>query len=264
MNLFAQTGPFVGREDESARLIRAIRDRRSLLIVGAADSGKTALVEQALSKLPWEIATRCLRVEAAGTLPRLLQQHVLKLFDAGDPVVQAGYQREGNWFRSPTAWVRKQTSGQLRSLLFQAFDRSRYWLFWDNVSHAALAHYHFLRETIRMRKTPAYLLARGTGPEYLGQAGRLFWSDEHRLGLGLLAPEDAKTLLAVAVEREGLECLDLDGFREQVLELSRGLPGAIVRMAAMAARPEYQRGKRPKTKLIYMDYLVELASRIQV
>lgn len=258
----AQSTPFLGRRRETARLIRAIRRRRSLLIFGPPDSGKSALVTEALSKLPAAIAGRCVRVRAEGTLPRLLQRHVAQLLAAGDGVVQEAYLKQAA-SRSAETWAGKQTGTRLRRLLFEAVDRSRYWLFWDDARRLRSSHFHFLREVIRMRKTPVYLLARGLREEHLGRSGRLFWRDTQRLELGPLSAADARALLEAAIEREGLTHLDLSEFREQVLEAGRNLPGAILKMAAMADRPQYQSGNRVKTKLIHMDYLVQLASRIR-
>lgn len=260
----AETIPFLGRRLETARLIEAIRERRSLLIFGPPDSGKSALVGHALSRLPAGIVGHTLQLSASGTFQDLLRQHAMQLCAAGDPVVQAAYRRQATSFRSVEAWVRKQSSARLRGLLFRAFDRNRYWIFWDDVCRTGLAHFHFLRETIQIRKTPVYLLARGLGAEEAGEAGRLFWSDEQRLKLGPLSPAQGRALLASAVEGEGLAGLDLAEFREQVLECSRNLPGAIVKMVALAGQPQYRWGKRVKAKLTYMDYLVQLAARVQV
>lgn len=264
MKSSVQSGLLFGRRQELARLTAAIRERRSLLIFGPPDSGKSSVVDQALTNLPGNLASRCLRLKAEGPLQRLLQQHVIRLFAAKDTVVQDAFSPRAREFHSVESWVKKQTSGRLRSLLFRAFDNGRYWIFWDNVGQLGLGHYHFLREVIWMRKTPVYLLARGLGYEYLGQATRLFWSDEWRIELGPLAPEDARALLEAAIEREGITNLDLSEFHKQVLEASRGLPGAIVRMVAMARQPKYQYGNRVKSNLIHIDYLVQLASRVQI
>lgn len=264
MRTSAQHDLLLGRQHELTRLVAAIRDRQSLLIFGPPDSGKSALVNQALLQLPSGITKQVLCVPAEGSLQRLLQQHLIQLLAAADPVVCAAYGKQSGKFRSTHTWVRKQTSGRLRSLIFQAFDQGHYWLFWDNVGQLGLGHYRFLREVIWMRKTPVYLLARGIAHEHLGQAGRLFWTDEQRLEIGSLTAEDAAALLEAAIARERLSGLDLSEFREQVLEASRNLPGVILEMTAMAALPQYRYGSRVKTKLIYMDYLVHLASRIQV
>ncbi|MGO8817988.1 MAG: hypothetical protein ACLQVG_25365, partial [Terriglobia bacterium] len=63
-------------------------------------------------------------------------------------------------------------------------------------------------------------------------------------------------LLENCIERFGLSRLDLTDFREEALELSKRVPGAIVKMCAMAADPRYQYGSRIKMKSVYIDYLM--------
>lgn len=264
MKTHPQADIFVGRRKEVARLIASIRDRRSMVIHGPPDSGKTALISHVLSRLSPGITNRCLRVSAEGALRPLIQQQVISLFAAGDPVVQEAYREQGTRFRTAETWIRKQTGGRLRSLLFRALDQGRYWIFVDNVSGLGFSHFHLLRELIRMRETPVSFLTRGLGDEYLGPAGRLFWSDAHKLALGPLAPGEAAKLLRAVVERQGLQDLDINSFQKAILEFSRGLPGAIVEMAAMARQPQYRFGSKIKSKLLYTDYLVQLASRVQV
>ncbi len=259
-----QTGLFFGRGRELERFMAAIRDRRSLLIFGAPDSGKSALVERALANLPWAMKNSCLRVSAKGSLQNLLRQLAMRLFVARDAVVCAAIPAQAAESERLERWVKKQTSGRLRGLVFRAFDRGRYWTFWDDGGRLGLAHCHFLREVVRMRNTPVYLLARGLKESDIGRVGRLFWSEDQRLGLGPLTNEEARALLDAAMEREGLGGLDLREFREQVHDTSRNLPGAIVRMVAMAAQPKYRYGNTVKAKLIAMDYLVHLAERVKV
>ena len=256
--------PFFGRERELERLLAAIRDRRSLLIFGVPDSGKSALVERALAALPWTMKNACLRVSAEESPQNLLRQLVMRLFAAKDAVVCAAIPAQASHPERLERWVKKQTSGRLRGLVFRAFDRGCYWTFWDDAGRLGLAHSRFLREVVRMRNTPAYLLARGVEEIDIGRAGRIFWSEDQRLELGPLANEEAQALFDAVIEREGLQGLELDEFREQVLEAGRKLPGAIVRMAAMAAQPQYRYGNTVKAKLISMEYLVQLAERVIV
>jgi hypothetical protein len=54
----------------------------------------------------------------------------------------------------------------------------------------------------------------------------------------------------------GLSQFDLVDFREEIIELSKQVPGAIVQMCALAADPRYRYGSRIKTKSVYIDYLM--------
>lgn len=260
----AQTELFLGRRRELARLLAAMHERRSMLLFGPPDSGKSALVEQALTRQPAGITEKCFVLLANTSMDRLLRQHAIRLLTTEDPVVQDAYEANGARFRSTKSWVRRQTGGRLRSLIFEACERGRYWIFWENAARLGTSHFHFLREVIRMRSTPVYLLARGFGHEHLGKSEHLFWSEGLRLELGPLGTKEAKGLTKAAIAREGLDDLDLSDFRQQVIEASRNLPGAIVRMVSMASRPQYRYGNKVKTKLIHTDYLMGLAARMRI
>jgi hypothetical protein len=54
----------------------------------------------------------------------------------------------------------------------------------------------------------------------------------------------------------GLCQFDVVDFREETLDLSKQVPGAIVKMCALAADPRYRYGSRIKTKSLYIDYLM--------
>ncbi len=68
--------------------------------------------------------------------------------------------------------------------------------------------------------------------------------------------EVAAELLEACLKRLGLSRFDLEEFRKKVLELSGGVPGAMVKMCELSADPRYQNGSRIKTKLVHIDYLM--------
>ncbi len=107
-----------------------------------------------------------------------------------------------------------------------------------------------------MRGTPVYLQPQGGDRRDAGHAADLYWLEEHRLHVPPLSEPAARELLEFSIRRFGLAVLDLEDFREKVLRLSRRLPGAIVKMCALAADPRYQYGRRVKTRLVYVDSLL--------
>jgi hypothetical protein len=54
---------------------------------------------------------------------------------------------------------------------------------------------------------------------------------------------------------------DLSGFREDILDFSAMLPGAIVRMCEAAGDSHYHFEGRIKTKLLHVDYLLNHCQR---
>lgn len=85
----------------------------------------------------------------------------------------------------------------------------------------------------------------------------MFWNDRMRLHVGALPVTSARELVEWCIGRFGLAGLDLDGFREDILEFSGMLPGAILRMCAAASDRRYQFDGRIKTKLLHVDYLMK-------
>jgi AAA ATPase domain len=252
--------PFIGRRQELARLAEAIRRRESLLIWGPRDSGKTAMLTHAIASLPEKIARQCVRVCARGSLRNLLQDHVVQLYELGDPLVRAKFAAEARGPRSSVhSWARTQPSVRLRGLLYRAAREGRYCIFWDDVPVLGHAHLRVAKNLIWACKTPVSCLARGRGESEIGLGARLYWHDGLRLHLGPLPLPEAAQLLEQSIERWSLAALDLARFREEILGSSALLPGAIVRMTALAARPRYQSDGQIKTKLIRVDYLFEEA-----
>jgi hypothetical protein len=83
-----------------------------------------------------------------------------------------------------------------------------------------------------------------------------YWGDRERLALGPLHDRAAGELLESSIKRFGLSQFDHDGFRDEILELSKQIPGAIVKMCALAADPRYRYESRIKIKSVYIDHLV--------
>ena len=74
--------------------------------------------------------------------------------------------------------------------------------------------------------------------------------------IGALPSVKAKELLEFSIRQHGLLGFDLSGFREDILEFSGMLPGAIIRMCEAAGDSHYHFEGRIKTKLLHVDYLV--------
>jgi len=246
---------WVGRSRELERLTDAIRRRRSLLVWGPPDSGKTALVERCIAMLPRARSTRCLRFHVNSCLQQLLQEHLIQLGEAGDPLIRGKFAGEASRSRSFETWVRKQKSIRLRGLLYRATRENSYWLFWDDSPILGHAHSRVLDELVSMNKTPVYLTAEGFKEKHIGEGWHHYWHDGLRLELGPLRMPEGEELLERCIEWHRLSRFDLTDFRQEILELSGLLPGAIRKMAELAGQPGYQYGDRIKTRLVSVEYL---------
>ncbi len=247
---------FIDRKEEVQLLKKAINERRSLLISGPAGAGKTMLTLKVISELPEMLRKNCLYVSGMKGLQDLLKQIVHLLFDLDDPALRSRLRREGAPPVTFKKWLEAQPSTRLRGALYQSAAEGQYWLFLDHLPPLTHSASRVVKELIRMRATPVYLLARGFSEREIGHVTDIYWGDPHQLAVGALANASARELVEDCIHRFGLSELDLQDFRKEVLHLSGCLPGAIVQMCALAAQPQYQYGSQIKLKLLHIDYLM--------
>ena len=250
----AEAGIFLGRQSELARLQDAIRKRESLLIWGASNSGKSALVARALSNLPERITRRCICARGNGAPQEILREIAQGFVE--DPLFRSKFHADTGYGASFSHWVKAQTSLRLRGLLYRAAGAGDYWIFLEDLVPMSHMLARIIKEMMLNQETPIYAVAQGWTYSELGHGTQLYWNDQLRLHIGALSLSAAKELLEVCIRRFGLGRFDLAGFREDILEFSGLLPGAIVQMCAAAAGAHYHYEGRIKTKLLHVDYLM--------
>lgn len=238
--------PWVGMDGEKQRLVLAFRERESLLVLGAAGSGKTRLIREALEGneeilyIPWAQPLRSLLVAMARRL--IAAGHASFLLRA-----QPGAAVDG--------WLAAQKSIHLRGLLWAAMETSPVPMALDGIAGAGFPTYRFLQ---RLYHTPGMaLFAASRDPGSLGALGRLFWNPARILHVPPLSARDAWQLFETAADGFGLRNLDLAEFREKVLESAHGNPGQIVEMCRLAADPQYISGRAVKFSALRIDTVIK-------
>ncbi len=248
---------FVDRDSERGRLREAILKPQSLVIGGAPGVGKTALLSHVIQSLPAGLRSRCLCIGGARDLQDLLRRLIRALYEAQDARLRAQLHREGISHLTFESWLKALTSSRLRGTLYRAIEGGDYRVFIDHLSQLTLAAAKVIKELFWMRRAPVYLVPQAGAERLLARFDRFFyWGDQESLTLGPLPRVAANDLLENCIERCNLLALDLTGFRAEVLELSKCVPGAIVKMCALAADARYQYGSRVKIKSVYIDYLL--------
>ncbi len=246
---------FVDREAEAQCLHAAIRKRESLLIGGPAGIGKTALVLKILDELSVDSTQSFLYFSNIGGLHELLRRIAQRLFEVKDITLRRQFHVDGVNKSTFKAWLNAQSASRLKGALYPAVENRLYWIFLDHFLALTDAMAKVMKELVRMRNTPVYLLARGFTERENGHVAEIYWNDQQRLTLTPLSKKAATELIEHCVNHYGLLNLNLDGFRNEILRLSGQIPGAIVKMCELAAEPRYQFGNRIKTKLLHIDYL---------
>lgn len=251
----SEAEPLVGRRKELARLAAAVKERRPLLIHGPADAGKTFLVRRLLDSLPAAVRQSCLYVSGFASIHEMLEEIAGQLFAKLSPVSRRAA-RPG----VPAA-LPARTSGRLRLLLRDAVRERRLCLFLDHAPRFSPALARLAGEWMWRGETAVYLLARGKTRDEIGYAWSLYYTPELRLEVGRLPEHAAKLILERCIGRFALAPFDSEEFRAGVLRLSRALPGAIVKMCALASEPRYHYGRQVKLRLLHVDYLLQGAGR---
>lgn len=253
----SQLEALVGRKEELRELRAAIQKRESRLVWGPMDAGKTALIRTAISQLPDQERWKCVHWTGAASGKQLLSHFVGRLYELGDHFVRKKVHADGATQSSLNRWLHKQTSLRLRGILFTASTQGDYRFFVDHFPPPTHNVARLMKEIMYRCETPVYLIARGMSQQEIGYAGSLYWNDSLRLHLGPLHERQGRELLELCIRAFGLNSLDLEDFREEVLRLSGLLPGSIVKMSRLAADSRYHYGDRIKIKLVHVDYLMQ-------
>jgi hypothetical protein len=252
---------FVARESEARRLREAILKRQSLVLCGPAGIGKTALMAKVCSELPQDVARATLCLSSIDGLRSLLRGLLRELYAVGDPTLRRQLHVEGVRHDTFKAWLNSLITSRLKGALYRSMETGQYWVFLDHLPPLTHAMAKVVRELVWMRNTPVYLVARCLTPEDVGHIASLYWSESQRLRLGPLNEAASHKLLEVCIQQFGLAGLELEDFSEEVLSLSGRSPGALIEMCRLAADPRYHSGSGIKTKLIRIDYLMNLVGR---
>jgi len=253
----AELETLVGRKEELRGLRAAIQKRKSLLIWGPQDAGKTALVKKAISELADPERRSCIYWTGAASGKELLSYFVGRLYDTGDSFVQRKVHADGANETSLKGWLHKQTSLRLRSILFTASTQGDYRFFVDHFSPSTHNMARLMKEIMFRCKSPVYLVARDYSQDEIGYAWSLYWNEELRMHLGPLSERAARELLEYCIGKFGLASLDLKDFREDILRLSGHIPGSIVKMCELAANSRYRYRNQIKITLVHVDYMMQ-------
>jgi hypothetical protein len=125
----------------------------------------------------------------------------------------------------------------------------------DGVTGAGFATYRFLQ---RIYHAPGMALFAASRDAFsLGALARLFWNPANALNLPPLSERDGEQLFEAAADYFKLRNLDLDEFREKVLESAGGNPGQIIEMCRLATQPQYHAGRYIKFAPLRIDTVIK-------
>jgi hypothetical protein len=237
--------PFVGMAKERQKLLAAFRDQQPIVVLGAHGSGKTRLIEEIVRHHPGT-----LYVSWQETPHLLLAAIAHALMASG----HAEFERRAKFGAQPEIWLSRQTSSHLRALIWNAVERTPIALMIDGVRRAGFPTYRFLERLYYTRGV--WLSASACDTAGLGALGRLFWDRRRFVQLSPLSGRESLELFESAADHFRLRGLELEEFREKVLDSARGNPGQIIEMCRLAAEPRYVCGRYIKFSPLRIDMVM--------
>jgi len=234
---------------EVERLRLAFGSRDPLLLLGPQGSGKTRIVQEALSANP-----QAIYVEWQPALHGLLTAMARVLVDAH----HAEFSRRAKPGADSETWLKTQTSVHLKGLLWNAIESSPVPMVLDGIAGASFPAYRFLQRIYHTPGVALFAASRDAGT--LGALARLFWNPQKALHIPPLHERDAGRLFESAADHFHLRHLDLDEFREKVLQSAGGNPGQIMEMCRLATQPQYLSGRYIKFAPLRIDAVTKFAS----
>lgn len=240
--------PFVGMVKEVQRLTLAFSSGDPLLLLGPQGSGKTRLIHEALSG-----NRHVLYIAGEPSLHALLTAMARALIAAG----HASFLSRAKPGADPEAWLAAQTSVHLKGLLWTAVETSPVPMMLDDIGSNSFPTYRFLQ---RIYHAPGMAFFAASRDAFsLGALGRLFWNPAKALNIPPLQERDAEQLFEAAADHFRLRHLDLDEFREKVLESACGNPGQIIEMCRLATQPQYHAGRYIKFAPLRIDTVIKFS-----
>ena len=241
--------PFIGMARERERLARALKARESVLLLGPAGSGKTRLIHECgndqLLCIGWEKSLHSLLVAMARCLITVRHPELMRRVR---PVNGADCE----------AWLAVQSSVHLKGLLWNAIEHVPIAMALDGITGAGFPAYRFLQKVYHTRGVCLVAAARDVAS--LGTLGRLFWDPARALNLPALQQRDATRLFECAADHFHLRDLELEEFREKVLESAQGNPGQIIEMCRLATQPQYVSGRYIKFAPLRIDTVIRFGA----
>lgn len=218
-----------GREQEIGYLEDCLRQRRHLLVHGPAGVGKTLLLTSIIRKMP-----EVLYCADSATVHAVFRSLAASLVGSGP--------------------VRNKSAVALKGIVLERLRAGRYLVVLDHLNRPSSSFAAGVREITGRASTPVAAIARSAHMEDCGYLLPLFPNRADKFPLSNFHAPEAKAFVAEVMRRAGLSATNLGDFAQKVTAASKGNPGAIIAMVALAKQAKYRAGEHIKITPLYIDF----------
>lgn len=247
----AHTGdPLIGREKLVDMVASHIRNGRSLLVVGAAGMGKSAILQTAAHCTVRRQGTprQAIYCREAATLRNTLQLLAEGLFDQQSPLLPL---TSGPEVLSRNQFARLPI-GTLSRFVLPRLRAGRYVPLLDHLARVRGTYATFLDNLVEDLNIPIVAAARSLAPD---DTGRLWWVGVKFAVIEVLplSRKDAHRLIEYCLDRAQIDLPDRQDFANGVIQRAGGNPRTIVHLCEMAGRPQYRIHGKTDLRLLWLD-----------
>jgi hypothetical protein len=229
-----------GREPELAALRQRLAKRSSFLLHGPSGVGKTSLIRALLREHPEVLY--CL--DSSGK-QMVLRSVATALFEQNSFAQRELGSREG---------IKRKSAVALKGIVLDALRSGRYWIVLDHLRMPSQAFAADIKAIAGWGMTPVLGVARSAHMEDVGFLLPLFADRSEKFELRALDEIAAQQFAGLVIEAAGLSADNMPEFVARVVDLSRGIPRAIVFLIEMAKLPKYRAGDHIMMTPLYIDF----------
>jgi len=232
-----------GRDAELEQLRKLLSRRQSFLLHGPAGAGKTLLLKTLVTEF-----SNVLYCEESSSSQVVFRKLATELLAKQSHYVLRACGTSGK------AFIKEKSAVATRGIVAESLREASYRIVLDHLKCPSQSFSAALKDVCSSTATPLVVVARSAHMEDLGFLLPMFSDRSDRYCLQNFDPGTAKRFAIRTAQQMKLEVINQEEAIEKIVQYSKGSPGAVRAMLAMAASPKYIAQQHIKISPLYIDF----------